>query len=104
MSALRVEEDQETEEMEDLESFRLRARAFIRENLRPMTVEEMRLDYSVADGAGEGAGDVRSSARLGEELHPQLLALQDGGDVLELLLLRAELENDRRTRGVGRDL
>ena len=49
MSALRVEDDEGTEEMEDLDSFRLRARAFIRNNLRPMTVEEMRLDYSVAD-------------------------------------------------------
>jgi len=49
VSALRVEEDEGTEEMEDLDSFRLRARAFIRNNLRPMTVEEMRLDYSVAD-------------------------------------------------------
>ena len=49
MSALRVEEDEGTEEMEDTESFRLRARAFIRGNLRPMTVEEMRLDYSVSD-------------------------------------------------------
>ena len=49
MSALRIEEDEGTEEKEDLETFRLRARAFIRGNLRPMTVEEMRLDYSVSD-------------------------------------------------------
>ena len=49
MSALRAEEDEGTEEMEDLESFRLRARAFIRTNLRLVTVEEMRLDYGVTD-------------------------------------------------------
>ncbi|HEY1652624.1 MAG TPA: acyl-CoA dehydrogenase family protein [Acidimicrobiales bacterium] len=49
MSALRAEEDRGTEEMEDLESFRLRARAFIGANLRPMTMEELRLDYSRND-------------------------------------------------------
>ena len=35
MSALRAEEVEGADEMEDLESFRQRARAFIRANLRP---------------------------------------------------------------------
>ncbi len=48
MSALWAEET-ETEEVEDVESFRRRARAWITANLRPMTMEELRHDYSVAD-------------------------------------------------------
>ena len=48
MSALRAEET-ETEEIEDVESFRRRARAWITANLEPRTPEDMRLDYSVAD-------------------------------------------------------
>ena len=49
----------------------------------------------VPHGGGERAGDVGAAARLGEELHPQLLALEDGGDVALLLLLGAEVEQDR---------
>ncbi len=48
MSALRAEET-ETQEVEDVESFRRRARAFITANLEPKSVEDMRHDYSVAD-------------------------------------------------------
>ena len=48
MSALRAEET-ETEGVEDVESFRRRARAFITTNLEPKSAEDMRLDYSVAD-------------------------------------------------------
>src|SRR6202034_2879612 len=47
---------------------------------------------------------VGAAARLREELHPELLALQDGGQVAQLLLLSAELENDGGTRRQGRDL
>ena len=53
MSALRAEEETETEEIEDLESFRSRARAFITANLAPKTVDEMRQDYSVGDEEAE---------------------------------------------------
>ena len=53
MSALRAEEETETEEIEDLESFRRRARAFITANLAPKSMEEMRLDYSVGDEESE---------------------------------------------------
>ena len=53
MSALRAEEEAASEEMEDLESFRHRARAFITANLAPKTMEEMRLDYSVGDEEAE---------------------------------------------------
>ena len=38
-------------------------------------------DVAVAVGAGEAAGQVGAAAGLGEELHPQLLALQDRGEV-----------------------
>ena len=47
---------------------------------------------AVADRTGQGPGHVRTTARLGEELHPDLLALQDGRDVPALLLLGAEVE------------
>ena len=50
----------------------------------------------------ERAGHVRAAARLGEELHPQLVTAQDGRDVTQLLLLGAVLEDHRRTgRKVG---
>ena len=42
MSALRSEVEDGTEEVEDLESFRHRARAFIRSNLRPVAPGELR--------------------------------------------------------------
>ncbi|HEX4629132.1 MAG TPA: acyl-CoA dehydrogenase family protein, partial [Gemmatimonadales bacterium] len=53
MSALRAEEDTDTEEIEDLEGFRRRARAFITANLAPKTMDEMRQDYSVGDEEAE---------------------------------------------------
>ena len=43
-------------------------------------------------------GDVGSAARLGEELHPDLLALQNGGDVRELLFV---VPNSRSTVAHG---
>jgi alkylation response protein AidB-like acyl-CoA dehydrogenase len=49
VSALRAEEQSELDEVEDVESFRRRARAFITANLEPKSMEDMRLDYSVAD-------------------------------------------------------
>ena len=49
MSALRVEEAQGSDEIEDLESFRERARTFIRSNLRPVTPEELRWSYARGD-------------------------------------------------------
>jgi alkylation response protein AidB-like acyl-CoA dehydrogenase len=45
MSALRMEQMEGAEEMEDLESFRERARTFIRSNFRQVTPEELRLGY-----------------------------------------------------------
>ena len=59
---------------------------------------------AVADGRGQRAGDVGAAARLGEELHPDLLALEDGGEVALLLLLGAEVEQDGRARREGRRL
>ena len=59
---------------------------------------------SVANCRREGAGDVGASARLGEELHPELLASQHRRDVLSLLLLGAELQEDRATRHERRDV
>ena len=53
---------------------------------------------AVAHRGGEGAGHVRPAARLGEELHPELLALEDGGEVALLLLLGAEVEQHRGAR------
>ena len=46
MSVLRVEQSEGADDMEDLESFRHRAQAFIRSNLRQVTPEELRLGYS----------------------------------------------------------
>jgi alkylation response protein AidB-like acyl-CoA dehydrogenase len=59
MSALRAEEDTGTEEKEDLESFRQRARAFIRSNLKPMTLEQLRWERMGADEEVELAGIAR---------------------------------------------
>ena len=56
MSALRAEEAQGTDEIEDLDSFRQRARAFIRSNLRTATPEELRLGYQRGDDEAEIAG------------------------------------------------
>ena len=49
MSALRAEETEGTDGLEDLESFRERARAFIRSNLRQVTPEELRWSYARGD-------------------------------------------------------
>ena len=49
MSALRAEETEGTDGLEDLESFRERARAFIRTNLRQVTPEELRWSYARGD-------------------------------------------------------
>ena len=57
---------------------------------------------AVAHRGGEAPGDVGAAARLGEELHPELLALEDGGDVALLLLLGAELQQHGRARREGR--
>ena len=43
MSALRMDQEEAAEEMEDLENFRHRARTFIRSNLRQVSPEELRL-------------------------------------------------------------
>ncbi len=59
---------------------------------------------AVADGGGQRAGHVRAAARLGQELHPDLLALEDGGEVAQLLLLGAELEQDGGARRERRRL
>ena len=53
---------------------------------------------------GQRAGDVGATARLGEELHPELLALQDRGNVPSLLLLGAELEDAPPCTGQRRHL
>ena len=50
---------------------------------------------AVALGAGREAGEVRSRAGLGEELAPDLLAVQHPGEVVLLLLLGA-VGDDRR--------
>jgi alkylation response protein AidB-like acyl-CoA dehydrogenase len=52
MSAVRAEQEQETGEPEDLESFRERVRGFLQANFRQVTMEEMRWDFH-ADEAEE---------------------------------------------------
>ena len=59
---------------------------------------------AVADGRREGPGQVRATAGLGEELHPEGLALENGRDVEGLLLFGAELQNDGHARGHGGNL
>jgi len=49
MSALRAEEAQGSDEAEDLEGFRERARSFIRSNLRQVSPEELRYTYARGD-------------------------------------------------------
>ena len=46
MSVLRVDQFEVTDDMEDLESFRQRARAFIRSNLRQVSPEALRLGWN----------------------------------------------------------
>ncbi len=88
MSALRAEQEQGTDEMEDLESFRLRARTFIRANLRPMTMEELRLDYSRNDEEAELAEIAHERelqrASVRRRLGRDLLSAVYGGQGLSL--------------------
>ena len=56
---------------------------------------------AVADGGRERSGDVGAAARLGQQLHPDLFAPEDGGDVALLLFLRTELEQHRQARRQG---
>ena len=49
MSAVRADDAPGTDQIEDLESFRKRARAFIRSNLRQVTPEELRWSYARGD-------------------------------------------------------
>ena len=51
---------------------------------------------AVAHRGRQRAGHVRATTGLGQELHPDLLALEDRRDVPLLLLLGAELEQHRR--------
>ncbi len=53
MSALRAEQADGTDEAEDLESFRQRARTFIRANLRQVTPEEMRWERAIGNDEAE---------------------------------------------------
>jgi hypothetical protein len=59
---------------------------------------------AVAHGAGEHPRDVRATAGLGQQLHPELLPSKDRGDVAPLLLLGAELEDDFGAGRQGRHL
>lgn len=53
MSALRAEEAPQADEIESLDSFRQRARAFITSNFRRATPEELRLGYQRGDDEAE---------------------------------------------------
>ena len=59
---------------------------------------------AVAHGGRERSGHVGTAARLGEELHPQLLAPEDRRHVPALLLLGAEVQQHRHARRHGRYL
>ena len=50
---------------------------------------------AVALGAGEAPGEVGAAARLGQELHPLLLAPEHRRQVLRLLLVGAEVDERR---------
>ncbi len=63
VSALRAEEDRGTAEMEDLESFRQRARAFIRANLRPLDRRTAVAPATTAATTRRPAGRDRPRAR-----------------------------------------
>ncbi len=60
------------------------------------TVEDPLL--AVADGRHQRAGDVGATARLGQQLHPEFLTLEDRREVPLLLLLGAELQEHRGAR------
>ena len=59
MSAVRAEQAEGTDEVEDLQSFRRRARSFIRDNLRQVTPEELRWAWTSGDEEAELAGMAR---------------------------------------------
>ena len=59
MSALQAEANEGTDEMEDLESFRARAREFIRSNLKPFPVEQLRWERFGGSEEEELAGIAR---------------------------------------------
>ncbi len=59
MSALKIDESN-VGEVEDLESFRARARAFIKANLRQVSPEELRMDRASVDEEAELAAVARS--------------------------------------------
>jgi alkylation response protein AidB-like acyl-CoA dehydrogenase len=59
VSALRTEEAEGTDEMEDLASFRARARAFIRSNLKPVSQAQLRWERFGQDEEAELAGIAR---------------------------------------------
>ena len=59
---------------------------------------------AVAHRGGLRAGDVGSACRLGQELHPDLVAAEDGGEVLRLLLLGSVVEEQGRARLQRRNL
>ncbi len=59
MSAVRAEQAESTDEVEDLEGFRQRARSFIRDNLRLVTPEELRWAWTNGDEEAELAGIAR---------------------------------------------
>jgi alkylation response protein AidB-like acyl-CoA dehydrogenase len=59
MSALRAEEIEGTDDMEDLEAFRQRARAFIRSNLKPFAPEQLRWERLTESEEEELAGIAR---------------------------------------------
>jgi alkylation response protein AidB-like acyl-CoA dehydrogenase len=59
MSALQAETTEGTAEMEDLESFRARAREFIRSNLRPFPIEQLRWERFGESEEEELAGIAR---------------------------------------------
>src|ERR1700733_6108116 len=49
--------------------------------------------------AGDRAGQIQPTGRLGQQLRPELIAAQDRGDVSQPLLLGPELEQGRRDDG-----
>ncbi len=59
MSAVRAEQEESTVEVEDLQTFRRRARSFIGDNLRLVTPEELRWAWTSGDEEAELAGIAR---------------------------------------------